>query len=500
MSDSVTLLPPNATELEKALARCAARVSSLGVTAKMLALWNPATCPAATLPWLAQALHVDEWSETWTEAQKRAVIAASVATHKRKGTIGALKRALAALGYEVVVDEDTGIPFTFRLAFDLNQTGVLGTDTFAAARRVAMANKNARSKLLAVRSSMTATAGVYGAVAHHRAQTVTVDAGEYDFTLTAVVTGGGSFLTGATVTLTCVATSGAWTLSLQWHLGGVAIEGATSSTYSFTLSDATDGDYTCVASNGIMEPVTSNTASVIIAGIVSQFSSLVGGSDICQASNGNFYVVSTSGVYEVLQDGTYSLISTTATGNGICQKSDGYLYVSGNVTWKLDTSGNTVQYSLRGGNRICEGYNGLLYVTGFDTNSDTSAIWSINSDGTYQRFASVGYYPYTPFEGICYDGTNFYAKNGNNSLVAVISNSGSIVTSNLVQVDGETIINSSDGFLYVLSSQSQNALQRVTKAGVVTSFSTVVGQGIYEASDHNFYVVNYATGIFKVTH
>ena len=180
MSDSVTLLPPNATELERALARCAARVSSLGVTAKMLALWNPETCPAATLPWLAQALHVDEWSETWTEAQKRAVIAASVATHKRKGTIGALKRALAALGYEVVVDEDTGIPFTFRLAFNLNQTGPLTGETYAAARRVALANKNARSHLLAVRSTLTGEAGLHIGVAHYRAQTVTADAGKYD--------------------------------------------------------------------------------------------------------------------------------------------------------------------------------------------------------------------------------------------------------------------------------------------------------------------------------
>jgi len=175
----VTLLPPNATQLEKALSRCAARVSGLGVTAKMLALWNPETCPAATLPWLAQALHVDEWSETWTEAQKRAVIAASVATHKRKGTIGALKRALAALGYEVIVDEDTGIPFTFRLAFNLNQTGPLTGETYAAARRVALANKNARSHLLAVRSTMTNTAELHIAVVHYRAQIVTVDAGIY---------------------------------------------------------------------------------------------------------------------------------------------------------------------------------------------------------------------------------------------------------------------------------------------------------------------------------
>lgn len=303
--------------------------------------------------------------------------------------------------------------------------------------------------------------------------------------------------TGTTVALSVTATTTTGTLSYQWYFGSTALVGATSASYEFTLSDTTDGGYHVVVSNDVGH-VTSRTAGVIIAGIVSQFSSLVSGRDICQASNGNFYVVSTSGVYEVLQDGTYSLISTTATGDGICQKSDGYLYVSGSVTWKLDTSGNTVQYSLRGGNKICEGYNGLLYVTGFSDYS--SSIWSINSDGTYQSFASVGYYPYTSFEGICYDGTNFYVKNANNSLLCVISNSGSLVTSNLVQVDGYSIINSSDGFLYVLASQGQYPLRRVTKAGVVTDFSTVAGHGICEASDHNFYVVDYANGIFKVTH
>jgi len=307
--------------------------------------------------------------------------------------------------------------------------------------------------------------------------------------------------TGTTVTLSVTATTNEYSgeLHYQWYFGAVKLVGETSASYSFTLSDTTYGGYHVVVSNDAGH-VTSRTASVVIAGIVSQFSSLVSGRDICQASNGNFYVVSTSGVYEVLQDGTYSLISTTATGNGICQKSDGFLYVSGNVTWKLDTSGNSVQYSSRGGNRICEGYNGLLYVTGFDTNRYVSTIWSINSDGTYQRFASVGYYPYTSFDGICYDGTNFYVKNANNSLLCVISNSGSLVTSNLVQVDGYSIINSSDGFLYVLASQGQYPLRRVTKAGVVTDFSTVAGHGICEASDHNFYVVDYATGIFKVTH
>ena len=250
MSDSVTLLPPNATELEKALARCAARVSQLGVTAKMLALWNPATCPAATLPWLAQALHVDEWSETWTEAQKRAVIASSVATHKRKGTIGALKRALSALGYEVVVDEDTGIPFTFRLAFDLNQTGPLTGETFAAAKRVALANKNARSHLLAVRSSLTAEAGLHIGVAHYRAQTVTADAGTYDLSLYVTVAGGGVYLSDAPVTLTATVT-GPGEITGQWSKDGEDIEGETGLTLTFTMDAAAQGEYTYTATNGL---------------------------------------------------------------------------------------------------------------------------------------------------------------------------------------------------------------------------------------------------------
>jgi len=62
-------------------------------------LWTPATCPAALLPWLAWALSVDEWDGTWPEERQRAVIAASVAVHRRKGTRGAVVAALAAAGY-----------------------------------------------------------------------------------------------------------------------------------------------------------------------------------------------------------------------------------------------------------------------------------------------------------------------------------------------------------------------------------------------------------------
>lgn len=62
-------------------------------------LWNPATCPAAALPFLAWALSVDTWDPSWTEEQKRATIAGSIALHQRKGSVASVKNALAAAGY-----------------------------------------------------------------------------------------------------------------------------------------------------------------------------------------------------------------------------------------------------------------------------------------------------------------------------------------------------------------------------------------------------------------
>lgn len=92
-----TLLPPNATAVEAALASATARLAD--VPAPIPALWDPATCPAALLPWLAWALSVDAWDAGWTDETKRRVIAASVATHRLKGTVGAVKRAVAVAGY-----------------------------------------------------------------------------------------------------------------------------------------------------------------------------------------------------------------------------------------------------------------------------------------------------------------------------------------------------------------------------------------------------------------
>jgi phage tail P2-like protein len=92
-----SLLPPNATPQETAIEAATARIGEVPVP--NATLWTPATCPAALLPWLAWALSVDEWDGTWPEERQRAVIAASVAVHRRKGTRGAVVAALAAAGY-----------------------------------------------------------------------------------------------------------------------------------------------------------------------------------------------------------------------------------------------------------------------------------------------------------------------------------------------------------------------------------------------------------------
>lgn len=114
-------------------------------------LWSPYTCPLAVLPWLAWSLAVEPWNSEWTEGQKRQAIADSIAVHRVKGTIGALKRALQAIGYECVVNENTGLAYTFRIAIDVTN-GAAVESAYASALEIGTRVKNARSHLLSVDS------------------------------------------------------------------------------------------------------------------------------------------------------------------------------------------------------------------------------------------------------------------------------------------------------------------------------------------------------------
>jgi len=94
------LLPPNASAQEIALSETTGRLS---VAVEIPKLVNIATCPVALLPWLAWMLSLDEWDDNWIESVKRQLISEAYNIHSRKGTPGAIKKALLAIGYDNVI-------------------------------------------------------------------------------------------------------------------------------------------------------------------------------------------------------------------------------------------------------------------------------------------------------------------------------------------------------------------------------------------------------------
>lgn len=157
---SETLLPPNTTPLERALEGATARITDIPVRARDLA--NPDAAPANTLPWLAWGVSVDNWETTWTTRQKRDTIKASNSIHRYKGTIGAVREALSALGFSVSVQEwfsqsPQGAPYTFKLAVEIDQDPVSldGWDKLVAVVNNA---KNLRSHLDTIELALTSVA------------------------------------------------------------------------------------------------------------------------------------------------------------------------------------------------------------------------------------------------------------------------------------------------------------------------------------------------------
>lgn len=160
---SAHLLPPNATHQEVALSQAAARLADPAPHCRQM--WNPSTCPPAHLPWLAWALSVDEWDTHWSDAQKRAAIEASYTVHRHKGTVGAVRTALNALGYTIDLSEwfqwtPTGIPYTFGITGELDDRGIL-PGMYEDIERVALATKNVRSWLAWIRLRATMRGACY---------------------------------------------------------------------------------------------------------------------------------------------------------------------------------------------------------------------------------------------------------------------------------------------------------------------------------------------------
>lgn len=127
MVSDLSLLPPNATPLERALEVVTRRAFDVPVPVKTV--WDPETCPVELLPWLAWAFAVDQWDSRWSEVQKRAVVGNAIAIHRYRGTLGAVKRAIASLGYDITIREwfeesPRRDPFTFRAEVRIADSGV----------------------------------------------------------------------------------------------------------------------------------------------------------------------------------------------------------------------------------------------------------------------------------------------------------------------------------------------------------------------------------------
>jgi phage tail P2-like protein len=171
------ILPPNATSMERAvLAAELARFAIVDPTV-IVTIWNPATCPAALLPWLAQGVSVDVWSDTWPEAQKRAVIAASPIVHRLKGTIGAVRRALAAFDLETRVVEwwqDGSRRGTFRIEIVYRDGGPIFDFATQGYAIQAVTAAKPKSRVFTTRAVLRARGSVYVAAVPRTALVGTV--------------------------------------------------------------------------------------------------------------------------------------------------------------------------------------------------------------------------------------------------------------------------------------------------------------------------------------
>lgn len=122
-----TLLPPTATELERKLSKAC----QIKLDVNVHFLWDPFLCPPKWLPFLAWQYSVDRWDENWSEQVKRHVIADSYFTHKIKGTLSAIKRAIQPFGYVIRINEwfNAGNePGTFSLEIGVLNQGITEED------------------------------------------------------------------------------------------------------------------------------------------------------------------------------------------------------------------------------------------------------------------------------------------------------------------------------------------------------------------------------------
>jgi phage tail P2-like protein len=121
-----SLLPANATELERALEQVG--LSLLDLPVAIDTLWNPDAISAELLPWLAWSLSVDSWKPYWPEVIKRNRVKTAIDIARRKGTAKSVRDVVESFGGHVEIrewwqTEPKGTPHTFTLVLTVPSQG-----------------------------------------------------------------------------------------------------------------------------------------------------------------------------------------------------------------------------------------------------------------------------------------------------------------------------------------------------------------------------------------
>lgn len=164
----MTLLPPNASTLERAF-EAAMAVPDLPVPLR--AIWSAYDCPEPLLPWLAWTFSVDDWNASWPLAVRREVVARAILIQRRKGTLAAVRQAVSAFGATISIKEwwetdPVGVPGTFDMILALGQLeGAPPSSDFIddVLRQVELARPLSRHFTFSVAQSAVGQIGVFGA-------------------------------------------------------------------------------------------------------------------------------------------------------------------------------------------------------------------------------------------------------------------------------------------------------------------------------------------------
>lgn len=118
MDNFQNLFAPNFSQFEIALCKA---VCKHQLPVNLDINWNTDLMAANLLPFGAWQLSLDEWNTNWPDSVKRAQIKIAPIVHRKKGTIGSIRRILSAFGAACTIKEwwqkvPKGAPHTFDIS------------------------------------------------------------------------------------------------------------------------------------------------------------------------------------------------------------------------------------------------------------------------------------------------------------------------------------------------------------------------------------------------